>query len=127
LDGDAGHPRDLITVVGNLIDNALDAVATSPNGGARWVEVSIQKVEGNLVIRVHDSGPGVGRDELEQIFSEGYTTKVGGPGSRRGLGLALVKQVAARRGGGVTVVNQGGAMFTVRLPLEPRPVTVGTP
>src|SRR6266480_2805885 len=43
LDGDAGHPRDLITVVGNLIDNALDAAATSPNGGPRWVEVAIRQ------------------------------------------------------------------------------------
>ncbi len=126
LDGDAGHPRDLITVVGNLVDNALDAVATSPNGGPRWVEVSIRKLHGDVVIRVHDSGPGIGPSDTERIFSEGFTTKAAGPGSRRGLGLALVKQVAARRGGEVTVVNQGGALFTVRLPLAGRPVVVGT-
>lgn len=119
LDGDAGHPRDLITVVGNLIDNAFEAVASSPNGGPRWVEVSIRKTDGQVVISVHDSGPGIGGDDPERIFSEGYTTKVAAPGARRGLGLALVKQVAARRGGEVTVVNRGGAVFTVRLPLEP--------
>ncbi|MDQ6876725.1 MAG: histidine kinase, partial [Candidatus Dormibacteraeota bacterium] len=66
-------------------------------------------------------------DDTEQIFSEGYTTKAAAPGSRRGLGLALVKQVAARRDGRVTVVNQGGAMFTVRLPLASKPVPVVTP
>lgn len=126
LDGDAGHPRDLITVVGNLIDNALDAVATSANGGPRWVEVSIRKVDGDVVIQVHDSGPGIGQADLERIFSEGYTTKLASPGLRRGLGLALVKQVAARRGGEVTVINQGGAMFTARLPTAPMPVPVGT-
>jgi two-component system CitB family sensor kinase len=126
LDGDAGHPRDLITVVGNLIDNALDAAATSSNGGPRWVEVSIRKVDGDVLIQVHDSGPGIGLGETERIFSEGYTTKLAGPGSRRGLGLALVKQVAARRGGEVTVLNQGGALFTVRLPLSARPVPVVT-
>jgi two-component system CitB family sensor kinase len=126
LDGDAGHPRDLITVVGNLIDNALDAAATSSNGGPRWVEVSIHKADGDVVIQVHDSGPGIGKGELGQIFSEGYTTKLAGPGSRRGLGLALVKQVAARRGGDVTVINQGGALFTVRLPLAAKPVPVAT-
>jgi len=124
LDGDAGHPRDLITVVGNLIDNALDAAATSPNGGPRWVEVSIRKEESDVVIKVHDSGPGIGVGEAERIFSEGYTTKLAGPGSRRGLGLALVKQVAARRGGEVTVINQGGALFSVRLPLALKPVPV---
>ena len=127
LDGDAGHPRDLITVVGNLIDNALDAVASSPNGGPRWVEVSIRQDDGDVVIKVHDSGPGIALDDTEQIFSEGYTTKVAAPGSRRGLGLALVKQVAARRDGRVTVVNQGGAMFTVRLPLASNPLPVVTP
>jgi two-component system CitB family sensor kinase len=127
LDGDAGHPRDLITVVGNLIDNALDAAATSSNGGPRWVEVSIHKADGDVVIQVHDSGPGIGHDDLGLIFSEGYTTKVAAPGSRRGLGLALVQQVAARRGGEVTVVNQGGALFTVRLPLFTKPVPVATP
>lgn len=126
LDGDAGHPRDLITVVGNLIDNALDAVAASPNGNARWVEVSIHQEDGDVVIKVHDSGPGIEIDDSEQIFSEGYTTKIAAPGGRRGLGLALVKQVAARRGGEVTVVNQGGAMFTVRLPLESKPAPVVT-
>jgi two-component system CitB family sensor kinase len=127
LDGDAGHPRDLITVVGNLIDNALDAAATSSNGGPRWVEVSIHKADGEVVIQVHDSGPGIGNGDLGLIFSEGYTTKVAGPGSRRGLGLALVQQVAARRGGEVTVVNQGGALFTVRLPLFTKPVSVASP
>jgi two-component system CitB family sensor kinase len=126
LDGDAGHPRDLITVVGNLIDNALDAAATSSNGGPRWVEVSIRKEDGDVLIQVHDSGPGIGLGETERIFSEGYTTKLASPGSRRGLGLALVKQVAARRGGDVTVLNQGGALFTVRLPLTARPVPVAT-
>jgi two-component system CitB family sensor kinase len=127
LDGDAGHPRDLITVVGNLIDNAMDAVASSSNGAPRWVEVSIRQEEGDVVIKVHDSGPGIGVDDTERIFSEGYTTKLAGPGSRRGLGLALVKQVAARRGGQVAVVNQGGAVFTVRLPLDSRPVPVVMP
>jgi two-component system CitB family sensor kinase len=125
LDGDAGHPRDLITVVGNLIDNALDAAAIASNGGPRWVEVSIQKADGDVVIQVHDSGPGIGHGDLGRIFSEGYTTKLAGPGSRRGLGLALVQQVAARRGGEVTVINKGGALFTVRLPLTAKPVSVG--
>jgi two-component system CitB family sensor kinase len=119
LEGDAGHPRDLITVVGNLIDNAMDAVANSPDGVPRWVEVSVHQADGAVVIKVHDSGPGIDSEETERIFSEGYTTKTAPVGTRRGLGLALVKQVAARRGGEVSVVNQGGALFTVRLPLGP--------
>ena len=125
LDGDAGHPRDLMTVVGNLIDNAFDAAALAPNGGPRWMEVSIRKIEEQIVIQVHDSGPGVPESDRERIFSEGFTTKAAGPGSRRGLGLALVQQVATRRGGEVSVVNQGGALFTVRLPLTAPAVVAG--
>src|SRR5439155_1140678 len=88
-------------------------------------EEAIQKADGDVVIHVHDSGPGISRSDLGQIFSEGFTTKLAGPGSRRGLGLALVQQVAARRGGEVTVINQGGALFTVRLPLSAKPASVG--
>jgi signal transduction histidine kinase len=51
-----------------------------------------------------------------QIFQEGFSTKSGR--KRRGFGLALVRQVARRHGGDVTVVNDGGAMFTVRLPVR---------
>jgi two-component system CitB family sensor kinase len=124
LDGDAGHPRDLITVVGNLIDNALDAAAAAPNGGPRWVQVSIRKAAGDIVIEVRDSGSGVPEAEQERIFSEGFTTKAARPGSRRGLGLALVRQVAARRGGVVSVANGEGAVFTVRLPMNGHAVKV---
>ena len=120
LDGDAGHPRDLITVVGNLIDNALEAAALSSNGDPRWVEVSIRQLDGEVVIEVRDSGPGIPADQQHRIFAEGFTTKLASPGARRGLGLALVQQVAARRGGRVTVANGDGAVFTVRLPLAAR-------
>jgi signal transduction histidine kinase len=69
-------------------------------------------------MRVHDSGPGVPDGIDGQIFQEGFSTK-SAPGRRqRGFGLALVRQVARRHGGDVTVVNDGGAQFTVRLPLR---------
>src|SRR3989440_4283339 len=126
LDGDAGHPRDLITVVGNLIDNALDAAATSSNGGPRWGEGSIHKAHGDVVIQVPAFGPGIGAGAPERIFSQGYTTQLAGPGSRRRLRLAPLQQVATPPGGAVTVVNQGGALFTVRLPFTAKPVPAAT-
>src|SRR5467141_3610032 len=49
--------EDIITVLGNLIDNALDAAATSQQD--RWVSVSVNEQQGELVFKVHDSGPGV--------------------------------------------------------------------
>jgi len=106
--------EDLITLLGNLIDNALDAAASG--GVDRWVSVSVTEQAGDLVIKVHDSGVGVPAGVEGQMFNEGFSTKSGPGPRRRGFGLALVRQVARRNGGGVEVVNDGGALFTVRVP-----------
>src|SRR5437660_6809804 len=108
--------EDLITLLGNLIDNALDAAGTS--SAERWVTVSVTQQQDEVVIKVHDSGPGIPEGVDGQIFQEGFSTKSGPDRKRRGFGLALVRQVARRHGGDVTVVNEGGALFTVRLPLH---------
>src|SRR5438309_8870307 len=108
--------EDLITLLGNLIDNGLDAASASI--GERWVSVSVTEQDEQLVIRVLDSGPGIPEGVDGQIFQEGFSTKSAPGRKRRGFGLALVRQVARRHGGDVTVVNDGGAKFTVRLPLR---------
>ena len=112
LPADAADARDLVTVVGNLVDNALDAVTASPGDG--WVEVAVQAGPDGVGVRVRDSGPGVTSAAAEDIFQEGFTTKTGA--SHQGLGLALVRQVAQRRGGWVRVANDGGAVFTALIP-----------
>jgi two-component system CitB family sensor kinase len=113
--------EDLITVLGNLIDNALDAAASSAD--VRWVSVSVTEQDGEVVIKVHDSGPGIPAGVDGQIFQEGFSTKSGAGSKRRGFGLALVRQVAHRTGGDVTAVNEGGALFTVRIPVKTRVAT----
>ena len=107
--------EDLITLLGNLIDNALDAAGTSAD--ERWVSVSVTEQQSELVVRVHDSGPGIPTGVDGQIFQEGYTTK-SNAGRRHGFGLALVRQVVHRNRGSVAVVNESGALFTVRIPLK---------
>jgi sensor histidine kinase regulating citrate/malate metabolism len=107
--------EDLITLLGNLIDNALDAAAGA--SGDRWVGVSVTEQDDHVVMRVHDSGHGIPEGVDGQIFQEGFSTKAGSGRGRRGFGLALVRQVARRNGGEVTAVNDGGAVFTVRIPL----------
>ena len=109
--------EDLITILGNLIDNGLDAAAASPSD-ERWVSVSVNELEEELVIRVHDSGQGIPTGLDGQIFQEGFSTKAGPNTKLRGFGLALVRQVARRNGGEVGVVSDGGALFTVRIPLK---------
>ncbi len=105
--------RELVTVAANLIDNALDSVGPAGSG---WVEVTIRADEDGTLVRVHDSGPGVAPAIVDEIFRDGFTTKVATGAGRRGLGLALVSQTARRRGGSVSVENDGGAVFTVYLP-----------
>jgi len=105
---------EVLTVVGNLIDNAIDAAAQAP--GPRWVELTIVAVEHDVLIRVRDSGPGVPQDMREAIFMYGVTTKSSATGARRGLGLALVRQVVENRGGMISVGHDGGAVFTAVLP-----------
>ena len=105
---------EVLTVAGNLIDNAIDAAAQAPR--PRWVELTIVAAEHDLLIRVRDSGAGVPHDMREAIFMDGVTTKSSATGARRGLGLALVRQVVARRGGMISVGHDSGAVFTAVLP-----------
>ncbi|WEO76127.1 sensor histidine kinase [Cryobacterium sp. SO2] len=112
--------QDLVTVLGNLVDNALDAAA----GGEppRRVDVAIRTVSAApappvVVIEVADTGRGVDPDELGQVFTLGHSTK--DPGRYgRGLGLALVRQAVNRLGGSLTVTRRIGAVFTVTIPLH---------
>jgi two-component system, CitB family, sensor kinase len=123
LDAELRDPRALLTVLGNLIDNALDAARASGREPA-VAEVGLRLVgDGDVLVSVADSGAGVPPDARARIFEPGYSTKpTSGVGSR-GVGLALVQRMVERRGGSVTVRDapQGGALFEVRLPIGLRP------
>ena len=108
------EPRDLVTLLGNLLDNAFDAVADVPD---RRVHVYVESTDARLVIRVEDSGPGVPDEDAAHVFQRGWSTKRGDGRVGRGLGLALVGQVARRYGGQADVARSelGGALFTVRI------------
>ncbi|MBC3984348.1 sensor histidine kinase [Streptomyces sp. AC536] len=140
--------RDLVTILGNLVDNAIDAAggqtAPSTRGGSGRrsgapvdgrrgrVTVTVRARDDELTLRVGDNGPGVGPGAAEEIFQRGWSTKAV-PG--HGLGLAIVRQTVHRNGGTITLGRspRGGAEFTVRLPLRgtdeapvdagPRPAT----
>ncbi|EHR63776.1 sensor histidine kinase [Saccharomonospora cyanea] len=104
---------DLVTVVGNLVDNALDAVRGAPHA---WVEVDIRERDDAVEVVVRDSGPGVAPEIATEVFAHGFTTKAAEHGGQRGLGLALTRQACRRRGGQVELRNDGGAVFTAVLP-----------
>jgi sensor histidine kinase regulating citrate/malate metabolism len=105
--------QDLVTILGNLLDNAIDAAAegTPP----RRVELTVESDEEGLDIAVHDSGAPIDPGSVENILRHGYSTKPAGPGGR-GIGLALVRQAVQRLGGTLTINGRRGAKFEVFLP-----------
>jgi two-component system, CitB family, sensor kinase len=116
-------PEVLVTVIGNLVDNALDALGD--DGG--WIEVLVRSSDDQTVVRVSDSGPGIAPELAAEVFRDGYTTKVARSGGRRGLGLALARQECVRRGGHIEVHNEDGAVFTAVLPHATSAATPRTP
>jgi sensor histidine kinase regulating citrate/malate metabolism len=109
---DPALATDVITLLGNLIDNAVDVSVGSADA---CVTVHIDDRDG-LAISVLDTGPGVPEHLREAIFARGVTSKTDVPGGR-GIGLALVRLVTAQHGGTVEVLDapDGGAQFVVRL------------
>ncbi|MEV6326853.1 ATP-binding protein [Streptomyces sp. NPDC051909] len=107
--------RDLVTILGNLIDNAVEAAGLPDGVRSARVTVTALAGGGELLLRVGDSGPGVRPEDRGDVLDRGWSTR--GPG--RGLGLALVQQAVRRASGTLTIAESplGGAEFTVRLPL----------
>ncbi|MGI5375193.1 ATP-binding protein [Streptomyces sp. CA-251387] len=106
---------DVATVLGNLVDNAVDAAAAGDDDHDAWVEVELRQDASSVEIVVRDSGPGVAPELAQEVFLHGFTTKAA-QGGDRGIGLALTRLVCKRRGGEVSVANtQAGAMFTARM------------
>jgi two-component system CitB family sensor kinase len=117
------HPVDVTTVLGNLLDNAIDAVRTGGND-IKVVDIELLQDNSTLHITVGDSGEGVASEFVDQVFVEGMSTKpqsdiAGG----RGIGLALARQIARSLGGDIWLSHPGnpgaelcGAEFIARLP-----------
>ncbi|AZG43968.1 sensor histidine kinase [Gordonia insulae] len=100
---------EMITVVGNLIDNALDACEQADP----WVEVTVVGDARRLEVVVADSGPGMDPAEFARAQTRGYSTKAGGDAAGRGLGLALVAQVVARHSGTLHAENTYASVVRV--------------
>jgi two-component system CitB family sensor kinase len=112
-DASDADANTLMTVIGNLIDNAFDAVAAQPAPRTVMLELSDDE---ELRIVVSDNGPGVAGDDAERIFNDGYSTKPPRSGLRRGIGLALVQRLVHRAGGTIVVGAPPGGRFEVVLP-----------
>ena len=127
---DALEPRssfDVATVIGNLIQNGVDAVTsvpssgTTPDGPIGWVEVDVRQTDDVVEVVVRDSGPGVATTIASEVFEHGFTTKAARDGER-GIGLALIRRICRTRGGDVEVRDsEAGAEFAVWMTVQPAP------
>ncbi|MEJ8305586.1 DcuS/MalK family sensor histidine kinase [Saccharibacillus sacchari] len=106
--------RELVTIVGNLLQNAMEA----PRTEAVDKEIGIGFVykQGRLKIEVSDNGIGIPPDIAAAMYEQGYSTK----GDDRGVGLYLVRRSAQRLGGSISCVGapESGTRFVVELPYE---------
>ena len=110
----AALSADLVTVVGNLVDNAFDAVSA----GGR-VEVELTEADGRIVIEVADTGGGISDEDLARVFELGWTTKDGADAGSHGFGLALTRMACRRHGGSVSVGHREGAVLRAELLTDP--------
>lgn len=106
----------LVSILGNLITNAFEAVAKNRESEKK-VSLFLTNMGDDLLIEVEDNGPGIEKNMISQLFLRGYTTK---EGQNRGIGLAKVKELVEDLGGYISIEkgDLGGALFSVSIPKE---------
>ena len=111
--GHSSRSEKIITIIGNLLENALEASALVE--GRKKVCLSMTDVGNDLIFEIEDSGPGISQEQQETIFDEGFTTK---SGMGRGIGLRLVQKNLIQIHGHLTIGKSslGGARFTAYIP-----------
>ncbi len=105
-----------ITVIGNLIDNALDAVAGISGGNVNLTFTATHSE--SKVITIRDNGHGLPEPRPDIVFEDGFSTKIADNATHRGLGLAIVSRLVKQAGGTITCYNNHGAVFVVELPVQ---------
>ena len=120
VDGRLARPLDTITVVANLLDNAIRAAATGIRQPAR-IEATLVSDGADLIVHVRDTGDGVPAAAVDSVFDHGYTSR-GPEVAGHGLGLALARHIARSTGGDLVLLDPGGpppavhgAVFEARL------------
>lgn len=104
--------HELVTITGNLLENAIEAVNAQPPDADRSVVLQLTEDDTGLLIAVSDSGVGIAPDVMPHIFREGFSTK---SDHGRGVGMALVQSIVQRREGIIDVESDPGAGSTFTL------------
>ncbi|MDB5052844.1 MAG: signal transduction histidine kinase regulating citrate/malate metabolism [Bacilli bacterium] len=109
------HREIVITLLGNAIENALDAISRNNTNTARKIEVILRNEPDRLYISVQDTGPGIDARLGDDIFKDGVTTK----GAGRGFGLALLSRLVTNIGGSLSIASSSaGATLKASLPIK---------
>lgn len=105
--------HEIITVIGNLIDNSIDALA---NQNSKIIKVKLNYTQQKLKIDITDSGEGLSSHMQQKMFEKGYSTK----GDNRGYGLYLINESVKKLNGSINVDNDsdGYTKFIVEIPYE---------
>jgi two-component system NtrC family sensor kinase len=118
LPGLTGDRYQIQQVVLNLVTNAIHAVQENGPDRPRRIGVATTASDGQVVLRVSDTGPGIPEQMVPQIFTPFFTTKA--PGQGTGLGLSISYRIVEGHGGTLAVQRglDGGAVFVMRLPIQ---------
>lgn len=120
----------LVTIIGNLVDNAMEAVLAGGDQTESYVKLFLTDLGEDLIIECEDRGVGIPEETSMAVFEKGFSTK---EGEHRGIGLALVQHAVGKLSGYITFHKNpaGGTIFTVAIPkipdLEERSQLHGTP
>ncbi|WP_405864421.1 ATP-binding protein [Streptomyces sp. NBC_00005] len=119
LPGRLTEPLDVVSVVGNLLDNAVRAAASGRRRPA-WAELGVLAEGDTLHVAVADSGDGVRDEDVERLFQRGFTTRSAEKRPSHGIGLFLARQLVVKHGGELRLGQAGGAehgaVFLVSMP-----------
>jgi two-component system, CitB family, sensor kinase len=102
--------EEIISVVGNLIENSLDEVS---NDGTGVIYIKIVQNKDHLEIKVKDNGPGIKEEHRNKIYEQGFTTKEG----QRGHGMYIVKKIVEDAGGSIEFNVDNGVLWDITIPM----------
>lgn len=108
----SGDKEQLKTAISNLVKNSIEAMLQSP----KMLRITTSAGDGRMIIEISDTGKGIPKDKLKNIFHPFYTSKIYGPG----LGLTFTLKIIQQHGGSISVESEPGkgTMFTIRLPIR---------
>ncbi|WP_242824078.1 sensor histidine kinase [[Clostridium] dakarense] len=103
-------PDEIISIVGNLIENSLDAVS---NDGSGEIYIKILQQNDYIEIKVKDNGPGIKSEYIDKIYEQGFTTKEG----QRGHGMYIVKEIIKNANGKIELNVDKGVTWSITIPM----------